>query len=115
VVAKLVCAEKEFKTLEFFTKNAERTISRDELLDEVWGYENYPCTRTVDKHLLSCDKNWRATLRARHIFSRYTSLGISLCLNDCVAYILCYLTWKLTPEDSHEGNRVTGVKSMTRL
>ena len=43
---------KEFKTLEFLTKNAERTISRDELLDKVWGYQDYPCTRTVDNHIL---------------------------------------------------------------
>jgi two-component system response regulator VicR len=27
-------------------------ISRDELLDKVWGYEHYPCTRTVDNHML---------------------------------------------------------------
>jgi hypothetical protein len=27
-------------------------ISRDELLNEVWGYESYPCTRTVDNHVL---------------------------------------------------------------
>jgi DNA-binding response OmpR family regulator len=33
-------------------KNARRAISRDELLNEVWGYENYPCTRTVDNHIL---------------------------------------------------------------
>jgi len=49
---KIIVTPKEFKTLEFLTKNAERVISRDELLDKVWGYENYPCTRTVDNHML---------------------------------------------------------------
>jgi DNA-binding response OmpR family regulator len=49
---KITVTPKEFKTLEFLTKNPERVISRDELLDKVWGYENYPCTRTVDNHLL---------------------------------------------------------------
>ena len=49
---KITVTAKEFKTLEFLTKNAERTISRDELLDKVWGYRDYPCTRTVDNHLL---------------------------------------------------------------
>ena len=48
----IIVTSKEFKTLEFLTKNAERVISRDELLDKVWGYENYPCTRTVDNHML---------------------------------------------------------------
>lgn len=42
----------EFKTLKYFILNARRVISRDELLNEVWGYENYPCTRTVDNHIL---------------------------------------------------------------
>jgi DNA-binding response OmpR family regulator len=43
---------KEFKTLAYLIKNPRRAISRDELLSEVWGYENYPCTRTVDNHIL---------------------------------------------------------------
>ena len=42
----------EFKTLKFLVQNAERVISRDELLNEVWGYHNYPSTRTVDNHIL---------------------------------------------------------------
>jgi DNA-binding response OmpR family regulator len=49
---KIAVTAKEFKTLEFLTKNAERVISRDELLNEVWGYQNYPRTRTVDNHIL---------------------------------------------------------------
>ena len=43
---------KEFRTLEFLTKNARRAISRDELLNKVWGYNSYPWTRTVDNHIL---------------------------------------------------------------
>jgi DNA-binding response OmpR family regulator len=43
---------KEFRTLEFLIKNARRAISRDELLNKVWGYNSYPCTRTVDNHIL---------------------------------------------------------------
>jgi len=42
----------EFKTLKFMAQNPERVISRDELLNEVWGYQNYPSTRTVDNHIL---------------------------------------------------------------
>jgi DNA-binding response OmpR family regulator len=42
----------EFKTLKFFTENPERVVSRDELLNQVWGYECYPSTRTVDNHIL---------------------------------------------------------------
>ena len=43
---------KEFRMLEFLIKNARRAIGRDELLDKVWGYKSYPCTRTVDNHIL---------------------------------------------------------------
>ena len=42
----------EFKTLKFLAHNAERVLTRDELLNEVWGYQNYPSTRTVDNHIL---------------------------------------------------------------
>ncbi len=42
----------EFKMLKFLLQNAERVVSREELLNEVWGYQNYPTTRTVDNHIL---------------------------------------------------------------
>jgi len=42
----------EFKTLKYFLLNPGRVVSRDELLNEVWGYRNYPCTRTVDNHIM---------------------------------------------------------------
>jgi two-component system alkaline phosphatase synthesis response regulator PhoP len=42
----------EFKTLKFLVQNPDRVITRDELLNEVWGYQNYPSTRTVDNHIL---------------------------------------------------------------
>ena len=51
---------KEFKTLEYLIKNPRRVISRDELLNEVWGYRNYPCTRTVDNHILKLRKKLEA-------------------------------------------------------
>ena len=41
----------EFKLLRYFIWNPSRVISRDELLNEVWGFDNYPCTRTVDSHV----------------------------------------------------------------
>ena len=48
----VVLTAQEFKTLQFFVQNADRVITRDELLNEVWGYQNYPSTRTVDNHIL---------------------------------------------------------------
>jgi len=42
----------EFKLLKYFVENAERVLSREELLNEVWGYNSYPTTRTVDNQIL---------------------------------------------------------------
>ncbi len=42
----------EFKVVRFFARYPGRVISREELLNEVWGYHNYPSTRTVDNHIL---------------------------------------------------------------
>src|SRR5208282_6017667 len=42
----------EFKLLKYFASSPSRVISREELLNAVWGYENYPTTRTVDNHVL---------------------------------------------------------------
>jgi DNA-binding response OmpR family regulator len=42
----------EFKLLKYFVENPERVLSREELLNEVWGYRSYPTTRTVDNHIL---------------------------------------------------------------
>jgi two-component system, OmpR family, alkaline phosphatase synthesis response regulator PhoP len=43
----------EFKLLKYFAQNTERAISRDQLLSDVWGYNSYPSTRTVDSHILT--------------------------------------------------------------
>jgi DNA-binding response OmpR family regulator len=42
----------EFKLLKYLASSTGRVISREELLNEVWGYQNYPSTRTVDNHIL---------------------------------------------------------------
>jgi DNA-binding response OmpR family regulator len=48
----VVLTAQEFKLLKFFASSPNRVLSRDELLNEVWGYQNYPSTRTVDNHIL---------------------------------------------------------------
>lgn len=43
--------KQEFKILKCFMSKPGRVFSRDELLNEAWGYECYPSTRTVDNHI----------------------------------------------------------------
>jgi DNA-binding response OmpR family regulator len=43
---------KEFDLLRYLVEHRGEVITRDRLLDEVWGYDQYPTTRTVDTHIL---------------------------------------------------------------
>jgi DNA-binding response OmpR family regulator len=47
----LEMTRKEFGVLRLLASRAGEVITRDDLLNEVWGYENYPTTRTVDNHI----------------------------------------------------------------
>jgi DNA-binding response OmpR family regulator len=42
----------EYNLLTFFLHNPDRPLSRDVILNSVWGYESFPNTRTVDAHVV---------------------------------------------------------------
>lgn len=42
----------EYEFLVLLAESPNRAFSREEILNKVWGYENYPSTRTVDTHVL---------------------------------------------------------------
>jgi DNA-binding response OmpR family regulator len=44
-------SRKEFGVLRLLAAREGEVVTRDELLDEVWGYDQYPTTRTVDNHI----------------------------------------------------------------
>jgi len=44
---------KEFQVLRYLASRSGEVITREELLDKVWGVEKFPTTRTVDNHILS--------------------------------------------------------------
>lgn len=46
----------EYRILHYFIDHESEAISRDKFLDEVWGYDSYPTTRTVDNYILSLRK-----------------------------------------------------------
>ncbi len=47
----LTLSAKEFQLLQFMIQNEQTILSRDQLLNEVWGYDALPSTRTVDVHI----------------------------------------------------------------
>lgn len=57
----------EFDFLKLLAESPNRAFSREEILNKVWGYENYPTTRTVDTHVLQIrqkiGEDWIETVR----------------------------------------------------
>jgi DNA-binding response OmpR family regulator len=51
---------REFHILRYFAENPAKVISRNELLDKVWGYKTFPTTRTVDNHIMRLRKQIEA-------------------------------------------------------
>lgn len=62
---KIEMPPKEFELLYFLAKNTNKVFTRDQLLDEIWGYEFFGDSRTVDVHIKRIrekleggDRNW---------------------------------------------------------
>jgi DNA-binding response OmpR family regulator len=47
----LILSAKEFELLRYLTSRPDVPVTRDQLLDQVWGYNSYPTTRTVDNFI----------------------------------------------------------------
>jgi DNA-binding response OmpR family regulator len=45
-------SSKEFELLKYFLFHPGEALSRDRLLEDVWGYDRFPTTRTVDAHIV---------------------------------------------------------------
>jgi DNA-binding response OmpR family regulator len=59
---------KEFAILRFLAAHPGEVVTRDDLLNEVWGYESYPTSRTVDNHVAGLRaKLERDTSQPEHI------------------------------------------------
>jgi DNA-binding response OmpR family regulator len=68
----VVLTAHEFKLLKFFTDNADRVLTRELLLNEVWGYNAYPTTRTVDNQILKLrQKLERDPANPKHLLTIY--------------------------------------------
>jgi len=63
---------KEFDVLRLLARHRGEIVTRDRLLEEVWGYETYPTTRTVDNHILRLRQKLEDDpSNPRHILSIY--------------------------------------------
>lgn len=62
----------EIKILKYLIEHRGQVVSRDDLLNDVWGYDNYPTTRTIDNHILKIRKKIEEDpVHPRYIHSVY--------------------------------------------
>jgi two-component system, OmpR family, alkaline phosphatase synthesis response regulator PhoP len=66
---------REFQLLRHFIENRGRTISREELLQEVWGYHKSAFTRTVDVHVSSLRQKLESDPKKPSIITTVPGLG----------------------------------------
>lgn len=68
----VVLTSHEFKLMRFFIQNPNRVLSREVLLNEVWGYDSYPTTRTVDNQILKLRQKLESDpTNPRHFLTAY--------------------------------------------
>jgi DNA-binding response OmpR family regulator len=66
----LELSAREYRLLRYLVAKRGAVVTRDELLDEVWGYNSYPSTRTVDNHIARLrQKIERDVNEPRHIIT----------------------------------------------
>jgi DNA-binding response OmpR family regulator len=71
---KLKLTTKEYQLLKYFVEHEGKVISRAMLLDDVWGYDVTPTTRTVDNYILSLRKQIEAVpSKPKHLLTVHTS------------------------------------------
>ncbi len=71
----LELSAKEFQLLRYFLEHRGATLSREELLTEVWGYEHTPSTRTVDVHVAWLRQKLEANPKVPQIIQTVHGLG----------------------------------------
>ena len=71
---KLKLSAKEFQLLKYFVEREGKVISRNMLLDDVWGYDVTPTTRTVDNYILSLRKKIETVpSKPQHLLTVHTA------------------------------------------
>ncbi|HEX7959449.1 MAG TPA: response regulator transcription factor [Terriglobales bacterium] len=65
----------EFELLKYFISHAGEVLTRDRLLEEVWGYDSYPSTRTVDAHLVRLRQKLEPDPEQPHFFLTVHGMG----------------------------------------
>ena len=76
----LTFSKREVDLLQLFSVNVGRVISRDEILDTIWGMDKFPTPRTIDNYILSYRKIFEADLKEGKFFHSIRGVGYKLTL-----------------------------------
>ena len=66
--------------LKLFSERAGNVISRDDILDKIWGKDQYPTTRTIDNYILSFRKLFEEDQKEPKFFHSIRGVGYKLTL-----------------------------------
>ncbi len=67
-------SSKELEVLQYLVQHEGQVVTREMFLNDVWGYEQFPTTRTVDNYILSLRKKLEdLPAKPKHILTVYTS------------------------------------------
>ena len=65
----------EYNLLSYFLQNPDRPLTRDMILNSVWGYESFPNTRTVDAHVVRLRQKLESDANTPHHFITVHGVG----------------------------------------
>jgi len=68
-------SKREIELLSLFHDNIGRVISRDEILDKLWGKDNFPTSRTIDNYILTFRKIFEKNPKEPHFFHSLRGVG----------------------------------------
>jgi two-component system alkaline phosphatase synthesis response regulator PhoP len=67
--------KREVALLQFFAKHANEVVSRDQILDEIWGVDQFPTTRTIDNYILNFRKIFEKDAKNPVLFHSIRGVG----------------------------------------
>jgi two-component system alkaline phosphatase synthesis response regulator PhoP len=71
----ITLSKKEVMLLRLFTENSNEIISRERILQTVWGYQVYPTTRTIDNFILNFRKHFEEDSKHPVYFHSVRGMG----------------------------------------
>lgn len=75
-----ILSKKEIELLKLFSERIGEVVSRDEILDRVWGKDQFPTSRTIDNFILNLRKQFEEDPKNPHYFHSIRGVGYKLIL-----------------------------------